>query len=88
MLRLSWNVFFDFISSSSFFSYDLGLPSHSLSGKTPSSNVPHLFASTYDTNAPGYGYPSSNLKSQYLSREQLQARMIAPSIVVPSKLLQ
>ena len=66
--------------------YELGLPSHSITGKSPSSNVPHLFSSTHDTNAPGYGYQSSNLKSQYLSREQLQSRMIAPSITVPSKL--
>ena len=66
--------------------YDLGLPSHSITGKSPSSNVPHLFSSTHDTNSPGYGYQTSNLKSQYLSREQLQSRMIAPSITVPSKL--
>jgi hypothetical protein len=36
-----------------------------------------------DTKAPGFGYPTSDLKNPYLSREQLQARMISPSISVP-----
>ena len=31
---------------------------------------------------PGYGYNNSNLKSPYLSREQLQARMVSPSITL------
>lgn len=59
---------------------ELGLPSHTQTGKTPSSNVPHLYKSNYDTNNPGFGYNNSNLKSPYLSREQLQGRMISPSI--------
>jgi hypothetical protein len=29
---------------------------------------------------PGYGYSNSDLKNPYLSREQLNARLIAPSI--------
>ena len=49
------------------------------SGNTPSSNVPYVFKSTYDTSSPGYGYPTSDLKTPYLSREQLQSRMITPS---------
>lgn len=59
---------------------ELGLPSHTLLNKTPSSNVPHLYKSNYDTNNPGYGYSTSDLKTPYLSREQLQSRMIAPSV--------
>jgi hypothetical protein len=35
-----------------------------------------------DTRSPGYGYPTSNLKNVYLSREQLQAKQFSPSIIV------
>jgi hypothetical protein len=63
---------------------DLGLNPHIQTNATPSSNVPHMFSSTMDTRSPGFGYPTSDLKNPYLSREQLQARMISPSISVPS----
>jgi len=52
------------------------------SGNTPSSNVPYIFRSTHDTSSPGYGYNTSDLKTPYLSREQLQSRMIAPSFTI------
>jgi hypothetical protein len=64
---------------------DLGLPSHAQTNTTPSSNVPYMFSSVMDTSSPGFGYPTSDLKNPYLSREQLQARMISPSISVPSQ---
>jgi hypothetical protein len=65
--------------------YDLGLPSHFTSMRDPASNVPEnsgpiLYSSIYDTKRPGYGYNESNLKSPYLSREQLQTKMISPTI--------
>ena len=66
--------------------YDLGLDPHFNSGKNPSSNVPYLYKSTFDNSNPGYNYQTSDLKNPYLSREQLNARMIAPSI--PSKNLR
>jgi hypothetical protein len=62
---------------------ELGLPCHIKTDETPSSNVPYTFKSTYDNSNPGYGYDNSDLKSPYLSREQLQSRMIAPSVSVP-----
>ena len=64
--------------------YDLGIPSHIETNKTPSSNVPYLFQSNYDTSKPGFGYNNSDLKQPYLSREQLNSRMISPSINVQS----
>ena len=60
--------------------YDLGLDPHVQTGKTPSDNVPYKFKSTFDTNTPGYGYCNSDLKNPYLSREQLNARMVSASI--------
>lgn len=60
--------------------YELGLNPHFNSNETPSSNVPFAFRSTFDTNKPGYGYCNSDLKTPYLSSEQLNARLISPSI--------
>jgi hypothetical protein len=60
--------------------YELGLDPHVQTGKTPSDNVPYTFKSTFDTGKPGFGYCNSDLKNPYLSREQLNSRLIAPSI--------
>lgn len=62
---------------------ELGLPTHFQTNSTPSSNVPFTFKSAYDTSRPGFGYNDSNLKQPYLTREQLQARMVAPIINAP-----
>lgn len=64
--------------------YELGLPSHAQTNKTPSSNVPHRYESVFDTSNPGFGYCNSDLKTPYLTREQLQARMISATVVPPS----
>ncbi len=58
----------------------LGLNSHIESNETPADNIPFKFQSVFDTRKPGFGYCNSNLKNPYLSREQLNARMISPSI--------
>jgi len=57
--------------------YDLGLNPHIQSDRTPSDNVPYTFRNTFDTSRPGYGYCNSDLKNPYLSREQLNSRMIS-----------
>jgi hypothetical protein len=65
--------------------YELGLDVHATADKMPSSNVPHLYKSVMDSGKPGFGYNTSDLKSPYLSREQLNARMISPSIQLSKK---
>jgi hypothetical protein len=60
--------------------YELGLDPHVKSDRTPSNNVPYKFKGTFDTSKPGFGYCNSDLKNPYLSSEQLNARLIAPSI--------
>lgn len=60
--------------------YTLGLDPHVNTGKTPSDNVPYKFKGTFDSSKPGFGYCNSDLKNPYLTREQLNARLIAPSI--------
>jgi hypothetical protein len=60
--------------------YTLGLDSHVNIGTTPSDNVPYTFKGIFDTSRPGFGYSNSDLKNPYLSREQLNSRLVAPSI--------
>jgi hypothetical protein len=60
--------------------YELGLPCHEQTEKSPSSNVPYKFQSIFDSKSPGYGYCNSDLKNPYLSREQLNARLISASV--------
>ena len=60
--------------------YTLGLDVHVKTDTTPSDNVPFHFKGVFDTGKPGFGYLGSDLKNPYLSREQLNARMISPSI--------
>ena len=43
------------------------------------SNTPYVFSSPLDNNQP-FGYETSDLKNMYLSRYELQSRMISPSI--------
>jgi hypothetical protein len=45
----------------------------------PPTGTPFLFKSCTDSTQP-YGYENSNLKKEYLTREQLQSRMTAPRL--------
>jgi hypothetical protein len=56
--------------------YNTGNPGNPLQ---PQRNMPYVFTSTLDNSQP-FGYENSDLKNYYLSRQQLQARMIAPVI--------
>jgi len=60
--------------------YTLGLDPHYTTNATPSDNVPYTFRGTFDTSKPGFGYCNSDLKNPYLSSEQLNSRLISPSI--------
>lgn len=51
-----------------------------VSSSKKSSNSPMLYTSTNDVREPPYGYCNSNLKNMYLSRHNLNARLISPSI--------
>jgi hypothetical protein len=60
--------------------YTLGLDPHYDINATPSSNVPFTFRGTFDSSKPGFGYCNSDLKNPYLTSQQLNARLVAPSI--------
>jgi hypothetical protein len=59
---------------------DMGLSDHYNTDKTPSSNVPYTYKNIFDTSSPGFGYCNSDLKNPYLTREQLNSRLVSPSI--------
>ena len=59
---------------------DIGINSHEILNTTSSNNAPHLYNSPFDDRTPSYGYATSDLKNPYLSRQQLNAKLIAPSI--------
>lgn len=60
---------------------DLGTPVRMTNAfSLPENTGPILFSSVYDNKKPSFGYSESDLKSPYLSREQLQAKMMSPSI--------
>jgi hypothetical protein len=60
--------------------YELGLDPYTTTNNAPSPNVPYVYKNTFDTSGPGFGSQPSDLKKLYLSREQLNARLISPSI--------
>jgi hypothetical protein len=43
-------------------------------------NIPYLYNSLHDTNNPLYGYRDTDLKRDYMEKQQIKARMISPSI--------
>jgi hypothetical protein len=60
--------------------YELGLDPHTVTSGGPNTNVPFTYKSSFDTQNPGFGYTSSDLKNPYLTREQLNLRLVSPSI--------
>lgn len=62
--------------------YELGLDPSIRVNTTPSTNVPHLFRSTYDMELPSYGYSNSDLKNQQMFKEKLTAKMVSPYIKI------
>lgn len=59
--------------------YDLGL-NPGVSSSQKSLNSPMLYTCIDDNRRPEYGYCNSTLKNYYLSREQLNSKLISPSI--------
>ena len=48
---------------------------------TESTNkTPYLYKSIHDTNNPSYGFRNSDLKQDYMTKQQIQAKMVSPYI--------
>ena len=41
---------------------------------------PYLYKHTHDTSNPVYGFRNSDLKQDFMKKEQMKSRMVAPSI--------
>jgi hypothetical protein len=48
-------------------------------------NAPYLYSNIHDTNNPLYGFRNSDLKQDYMKKEQMNARKVAPSIPIQPK---
>ena len=59
---------------------ELGMPAHQETHTSVSNNVPFRYKSIFDGSKPGFGYSESTLKNPYLTREELNARLVSPSI--------
>jgi hypothetical protein len=55
---------------------------YTLINNGPVNSSPYLYANMYDTTEPKYGYRNSDLKQAYVKKEQMKARMVAPSISI------
>jgi len=59
---------------------DSGNNPYTILNTRPTENTPHLYRSLHDTSNPPYGFRDSDLRQEFLSKQQLKARMISPSI--------
>jgi len=64
--------------------YASGNNPYTISGVEPTNTSPYLYTSTHDTNHPEYGFRNSDLKQSFMTKQQMQAKMIAPSIPIPN----
>ena len=46
----------------------------------PNENTPHLYSSLHDTNNPPNVFRDTDLRQEFLNKQQMKARMISPSI--------
>lgn len=59
---------------------DSGNNPYSVLNTNITNRSPYLYSSTHDTNNPAYGFRNSDLKQDYMTKEQMKTKMIAPSI--------
>jgi hypothetical protein len=60
--------------------YTSGNNPYTILNTNPTENVPYLYTSVHDTSKPLYGFTNSDLKKDYMTKVQMKAKMIAPSI--------
>jgi hypothetical protein len=60
--------------------YSSGNNPYTLLNNETTNNTPYLYKSLHDTNNPPVGFSNSDLKRDYMLKEQMKTRMVAPSI--------
>jgi len=51
-----------------------------ISNIKPTENTPFLYNSIHDTSSPAWGFRNSDLKQEYMTKEQMKSRMVSPTI--------
>jgi hypothetical protein len=51
-----------------------------LNNNNINNNQPYLYNSIHDTNNPEYGFRNSDLKQDYIKKQQMKSKMVSPSI--------
>ncbi len=60
--------------------YASGNNPYTISETTQTNKSPYLYKSTHDINHPNYGFINTDLKQSYMTKRQMQSKMIAPYI--------
>ena len=60
--------------------HDSGNNPYSVLNNHITNNQPHLYNSIHDTNNPEYGFRNSDLKQDYMKKQQMKSKMVSPSI--------
>jgi hypothetical protein len=59
---------------------DSGNNPYTILNTNPVGNTPYLYRSVHDTSSPAFKINNSDLKQDYMTKEQMKAKMISPSI--------
>ena len=60
--------------------YSSGNNPYTVLNNTPTEKTPYNFYSIHNTSSPAYGFRNSDLKQDFMTKERMNARMVAPSI--------
>lgn len=60
--------------------YESGNNPYTVQNTNVVNNNPYLYHSVHDNGKPLYGFRNSDLKQDYMTKERMKSRMIAPSI--------
>jgi hypothetical protein len=60
--------------------YSSGNNPYVVTNKIQSPNIPLMYKNIHDTSSPAFGLNNSDLKRDYMTKESMNARMIAPTI--------
>ncbi len=60
--------------------YTSGNNPYTILNTNPTGNTPYLYSSVHDSTKPLYGFTNSDLKQDYMTKEQMKSKMISPSI--------
>jgi hypothetical protein len=53
---------------------------YTVTNTEPTNKTPYLYGSIHNTSSPAYGFRNSDLKNDYMTKENLRFRMVSPNI--------